>query len=41
MKYKKQKVSDVKWGQRIRNKNAMSLITEEDVKDKISQILGV
>jgi len=40
MKYKKKKVSDVKWGERIRNKNAMSLITKEDVKDKIGRILG-
>ena len=38
-KYNKKLVSDAKWGERIRNKKAMSLIKVDDVKKKIGMIL--
>ena len=38
-KYNKKLVSDAKWGERIRNKKAMSLIKVDDGKKKIDMIL--
>ena len=38
-KYNKKLVSDAKWGERVRDKKAMSLIKVDDVKKKIDMIL--
>ena len=38
-KYNKKLISDAKWGERVRNKQAMSLIKVDDVKKKIDMIL--
>ena len=37
--YKNKEISSVKWGERIRNNDAMKLITIDEVKNKIDLIL--
>ena len=39
-KYNNKSIHEVKWGERIRNNQAMSLITQEDVIDMVDKILG-
>ncbi|MBC8304964.1 MAG: glycosyltransferase family 9 protein [Pelagibacterales bacterium] len=39
-KYNNKSINEVKWGARIRNNQAMSLITQKDVIDMIDKILG-
>ena len=39
-KYNNKSINEVKWGARIRNNQAMSLITQEDVIDMADKILG-
>ncbi|MFL2559713.1 MAG: glycosyltransferase family 9 protein [Gammaproteobacteria bacterium] len=39
-KYNNKSINEVKWGTRIRNNQAMSLITQEDVIDMVDKILG-
>ena len=39
-KYNNKSINEVKWGERIRNNQAMSLITQEDVIDMVDKILG-
>ena len=39
-KYNNKSINEVKWGARIRNNQAMSLITQEDVIDMVDKILG-
>ena len=39
-KYNNKSINEVKWGARIRNNQAMSLITQKDVIDMVDKILG-
>ena len=39
-KYLGKEVNDVRWGRRVRHPDAMSLITSNDVKSKIDEIVG-
>ena len=38
-KFSSKKKSSVKWGERVRDPNAMNLITIDDVKAKIKEII--
>ena len=40
-KYNNKSIHEVKWGARIRNNQAMSLITQDDVIDMVDKILGL
>ena len=40
-KYNNKSIHEVKWGARIRNNQAMSLITQDDVIDMADKILGL
>ena len=37
--YKKRNIDNLKWGERVRHKRAMSLIKIEDVREKVDEIL--
>ena len=37
--YKKKNINNVRWGERVRHKNAMSLISIQEVKEKVDKIL--
>ena len=39
--YLKSNISSITWGKRVRNREAMKLITIDDVKNKVDEILSV
>jgi len=40
LKFLNKETNDIKWGERVRDKDAMKLISLDDVKNKIREIIN-